>query len=127
MDIELAVGEALTNAVLHAYAANGVRGNTFTVSTAADGPLFSVWVTDAGQGATPDVPSPGLGLGLQLMAKLCERLEVGVLPDGRSQVELRFDLRSAFSAPSSSARTRDIVGPSTRAPGSHRTHKNKCA
>jgi RNA polymerase sigma-B factor len=91
-DIKLAVGEALSNAVFHAYAASGLRGETFTVSTAADGPLFSVWVTDEGQGGTPDVPSSGLGLGLPLMAKLCQRLEIGVLKDGRSQVELRFDL-----------------------------------
>ena len=105
-DIKLAVGEALSNAVFHAYAASGVRGQTFTVSTVADGPLFSVWVTDGGQGGTPDLPSAGLGLGLQLMAKLCQRLEIGVLNDGRSQVELRFDLGSTAGAPASSARSR---------------------
>jgi anti-sigma regulatory factor (Ser/Thr protein kinase) len=91
-DIKLAVGEALSNAVLHAYAASGARGETFTLTTAADGPLFSVWVTDDGQAGRPDAPSSGLGLGLQVMAKLCQRLEIGVLTDGRSQVALRFDL-----------------------------------
>jgi len=125
-DIKLAVGEALSNAVFHAYAASGARGDTFTVSTAADGPLFSVWVTDAGQGGTPELPSSGLGLGLQLMANLCERLELGALKDGRSQVELRFDLGGAAGDPSSSAHTPDTVSPPPRAVVSHRTHSGKC-
>jgi anti-sigma regulatory factor (Ser/Thr protein kinase) len=126
-DIKLAVGEALSNAVLHAYAASAARGETFTVATAADGPLFSVWVTDDGQGGTPEVPSSGLGLGLQLMAKLCRHLEIGVRKDGRSQVELRFDLGGAASEPSSSARTPDIVSPAPRASGFPAEASGECA
>lgn len=119
VDIELAVGEALTNAVLHAYARDGACGDTFTVATAADGSLFSVWVTDEGQGGTPELPSSGLGLGLELMAKLCQRLEIGALEDGRSQVELRFDLGAGAGAgdASSSARSPAIVSPAPRAFG----------
>jgi len=94
-DIELAVSEAATNAILHAYASTETRGEAFTISTASNGSLFSVWVTDEGQGGTPKVPSPGLGLGLKLMARLCERLLIGVLKDGRTQIEMRFDLRVA--------------------------------
>jgi anti-sigma regulatory factor (Ser/Thr protein kinase) len=94
-DIKIAVSEASTNAVIHAYASHGKRGATFTISTATAGPRFSVWVTDEGRGGTPDVPSPGLGLGLQLMARLCDRVLIGVLKDGRTQVEMRFDLRAA--------------------------------
>jgi anti-sigma regulatory factor (Ser/Thr protein kinase) len=104
-DIKLAVGEALSNAVFHASAASGARGDSFTVATAAARPLFSVWVTDEGQGGTPELPSSGLGLGLPLMAKLCQRLELGVLADGRSQVELRFDLGAAAGEPASSVRS----------------------
>jgi serine/threonine-protein kinase RsbW len=94
-DIELAVSEASTNALLHAYASTGTRGEAFAISTASSGILFSVWVTDEGQGGPPDVPSPGLGLGLDMMSKLCERVVIGVLQDGRTQVEMRFDLRAA--------------------------------
>jgi anti-sigma regulatory factor (Ser/Thr protein kinase) len=94
-DIELAVSEASTNAVLHAYASAGTRGEAFAISTASRGRRFSVWVTDEGRGGPPDVPSPGLGLGLEMMSKLCERLVIGVLQDGRTQVEMRFDLRAA--------------------------------
>jgi len=97
-DIELAVSEASTNAVLHAYASPGTRGEAFTISTAASGTLFSVWVTDEGQGGVPHVPSPGLGFGLQLMARVCERVVIGVLKDGRTQVEMRFHLRAAATS-----------------------------
>jgi serine/threonine-protein kinase RsbW/stage II sporulation protein AB (anti-sigma F factor) len=94
-DIALAVSEATTNAILHAYASTGSRGEAFTVSTACKRSFFSVWIADEGRGGTPTVPSPGLGLGLQLMAQLCERVLIGVLRDGQTQVEMRFDLRSA--------------------------------
>jgi anti-sigma regulatory factor (Ser/Thr protein kinase) len=94
-DIGLAVSEATTNAILHAYASTGSRGEAFTISTACKRSFLSVWITDEGQGGTPKVPSPGLGLGLQLMAQLCERVLIGVLKGGQTQVEMRFDLRSA--------------------------------
>jgi serine/threonine-protein kinase RsbW/stage II sporulation protein AB (anti-sigma F factor) len=97
-EIELAVSEAATNAVLHAYDATGIRGKAFTISTACKRALLSVWITDEGQGATPIVRSPGLGLGLELMHELCERVVIGVLGDGRTQVEMRFDLRVASAS-----------------------------
>ena len=81
-DIALAVSEATTNAILHAYASTGSRGEAFTVSTACKRSFFSVWIADEGRGGTPTVPSPGLCLGLQLMAQLCERVLIGVLRDG---------------------------------------------
>jgi Histidine kinase-like ATPase domain len=62
--IGLAVSEASTNAVLHAYAADGTRGATFSISTASQGNIFSVWVLDEGHGGISNVPSPGLGAGL---------------------------------------------------------------
>jgi anti-sigma regulatory factor (Ser/Thr protein kinase) len=92
-EIMLAVSEACTNAVMHAYAAPGVRGGRFVVSTRSRGAHFSVWVADDGRGAPPDGASPGMGAGLQVMAALCERLDLGVLADGRTQVEMRFALR----------------------------------
>ena len=94
-DIALAVSEASTNAVLHAYTSAGTRGEAFTISTASRGALFSVWITDDGQGGIPDIPRPGLGKGLELIARLCERVLIGVRKDGRTQVEMRFDLRVA--------------------------------
>jgi serine/threonine-protein kinase RsbW len=91
-DIELAVSEASTNAVIHAYTLSGARGESFTVAAAFQGAQFSVWVTDEGQGAQSGARSPGLGLGLEIMTKLSDRLVIGVLDDGRTQVEMRFRL-----------------------------------
>jgi anti-sigma regulatory factor (Ser/Thr protein kinase) len=94
-DLELAASEASTNAILHAYDSTGTRGEAFTIAIASNGSLFSVWVIDEGQGGTPKASSPGLGPGLALMARLCERVLIGVLKDGRTHVEMRFDLRVA--------------------------------
>ncbi len=88
-DIELAVSEAATNAVIHAYVAPGIRGETFTIATALEGSRFTIRVTDEGRGVAPDA-NPGLGLGLELMARLCERLTVGVGEDGRTEVAMCF-------------------------------------
>jgi anti-sigma regulatory factor (Ser/Thr protein kinase) len=96
--IELAVSEASTNAVVHACPSPGTRGETFTVATASQGTSFSVWVLDEGRGDVPSHPRPGAGLGLKLMARLCERFLIGVLNDGRTQVEMRFDLGDAASS-----------------------------
>jgi anti-sigma regulatory factor (Ser/Thr protein kinase) len=91
-DIRLAVSEAASNAVVHAYDAAGMRGESFTVAATCRESVFTVWVADEGRGGKARAPSPGLGLGLGLMARLCERVDLGVLEDGRTQVEMRFDL-----------------------------------
>jgi anti-sigma regulatory factor (Ser/Thr protein kinase) len=92
VDIELAVSEAATNAVMHAYVSPGIRGETFTITTAAEDTIFTVWVTDEGRGMAPDAANSGLGVGLKVMARMCEHLAVGVQDDGRTQVEMRFAL-----------------------------------
>jgi anti-sigma regulatory factor (Ser/Thr protein kinase) len=92
VDMGLAVSEAATNAILYAESSPGTPGETFAVSTACDGSLFTVWVIDDGRGFEPAVPSTGLGWGLGLMGRLCERFVIGVLSDGRTQVEMRFEL-----------------------------------
>ena len=74
-DVRLAVGEACANAVVHAYRSDDGPGmihlRTFTV----DG-SFVVEVRDEGCGPAPREDSPGLGLGLPLMAKLSRDLQV---------------------------------------------------
>jgi serine/threonine-protein kinase RsbW len=97
-DLRLAVSEAATNAVVHAYTRAGTRGDTFIVATSSRGAFLSVWVIDEGQGVTPDIPTSGVGLGLGLIGRLCERLVIGVLEDGRTQIEMRFALRPAAQA-----------------------------
>jgi anti-sigma regulatory factor (Ser/Thr protein kinase) len=97
-DVQLAVSEASTNAVVHAFTRAGTRGDSFIVATRSQDARLSVWVIDEGQGVTPDTPSPGIGLGLGLLARLCERLVIGVLEDGRTQIEMRFALQPAAPA-----------------------------
>ena len=72
-DIALAVSEACTNAVLHAYA--GEPPGRFRVRVErAEG--VRVLVTDWGHGMRPRHDSPGLGLGLPVIARLTTSLEV---------------------------------------------------
>lgn len=86
-DIKLAVTEACTNVVVHAY-------------PDGDGPLgISAWmaderltvvVHDEGRGMLPRPDSPGLGLGLPLIATLAESLELGTGSDERTEVRMTF-------------------------------------
>ena len=91
-DIKLAVTEACTNAVLHAFRRDGGRSERFAVSTRVDRGVFTVWVADDG-GGQQDSASDGLGMGLFLIAELTQGLQIGALPDGRTQLMMRFVLR----------------------------------
>src|SRR4051794_22851354 len=50
-DIRIAVSEACTNAVLHAFVTPRQRARTFAVSTAVEDDTFDVWILDGGRGA----------------------------------------------------------------------------
>jgi serine/threonine-protein kinase RsbW len=78
-DIALAVTEACANAVLHAYAN---RAGAFEVAaTLSIGGELVVTVRDHGTGMAPRVDSPGLGVGLPVMAAIADALEIDT-PDG---------------------------------------------
>jgi serine/threonine-protein kinase RsbW len=94
-DIALAVTEACANAVLHAY-----HDHTGTFEVAAElapgGRLFVI-VRDYGSGMAPRVDSPGLGVGLPVIAAIAEALEIDS-PDGSGTlVRMIFDLRADAS------------------------------
>jgi anti-sigma regulatory factor (Ser/Thr protein kinase) len=93
-DITLAVTEACANAVLHAYAKQP-RG-TFEVSARLDerGGL-AVLVRDHGSGMAPRVDSPGLGVGLPVMAAIAQSLEIDAPPGEGTLVRMTFDLGAA--------------------------------
>jgi serine/threonine-protein kinase RsbW len=79
-DVALAVSEACTNAVVHAYR-KAARG-TFDVAAAVEEDLIQVAVTDHGVGLQPRTDSPGLGLGLPLIASVSDSLAItSVRPD----------------------------------------------
>jgi serine/threonine-protein kinase RsbW len=73
-DLALAVGEACANVVVHAYPPGDV--GPLIVHAEVKTEQIHVHVCDQGQGMTPRPDSPGLGLGLPLIANLSDRLEI---------------------------------------------------
>jgi anti-sigma regulatory factor (Ser/Thr protein kinase) len=93
-DIKLAVTEACTNVVVHAYPdAEGPMG----LRASIDGRNLSLVVTDRGRGIVPRPDSPGLGLGLPLIATLAESLELGTGRSEETEVRMTFDLGAPVS------------------------------
>jgi serine/threonine-protein kinase RsbW len=72
----LAVSEAATNAVLHAYRPPGGAPVRFEVEADLEGDELRVVVRDFGVGIRPRPDSPGAGLGLSLIATLASRVQV---------------------------------------------------
>jgi anti-sigma regulatory factor (Ser/Thr protein kinase) len=91
-DIKLAVTEACTNVVVHAYPeGEGPLG----ISAWVRDHRLTVVVHDQGQGMLPRPDSPGLGLGLPLIATLAESLELGTGINERTEVRMTFLLTEA--------------------------------
>jgi anti-sigma regulatory factor (Ser/Thr protein kinase) len=89
-DVKLAVTEACTNVVVHAYPdGEGPMG----LRASVDDGVLRVVVVDEGRGILPRADSPGLGLGLPLIARLTEQFEVLPGPRGRgTRLTLAFRL-----------------------------------
>ncbi len=82
----LAVSEACTNVVVHAY--EGEDDGTLEVDACVDGDLLRVVVRDRGVGLRLRPDSPGLGMGLPLIAAVTEQVEIA--DDGHGGNELRM-------------------------------------
>jgi anti-sigma regulatory factor (Ser/Thr protein kinase) len=89
--IAVAVTEAVANVVVHAYR-DGPDGQV-EVTLRGDGDCMEVVVSDSGVGMRPRDDSPGLGLGLGLMAALADVFEVKPSRAGGTAVRLGFRLR----------------------------------
>ena len=85
-DVRLAVTEAATNAVMHAYA--DTAGELTVTATARDGELAIV-IGDTGPGLVERDDSPGLGVGLSVIATVALRLRIVSAPGG-TQVHMTF-------------------------------------
>ena len=89
--VSLAVTEAVTNAVLHAYRDQPERG-VVKVSAALGDRTLSVLICDYGSGLVPRVDSPGLGMGLPLIASSADDCEIRTHSEGGTEVRLQFRL-----------------------------------
>jgi len=74
-DVRLAVSEAATNALIHGSARRAADSKRIHVEAERLGDELVIGIADEGDGLRPRPDSPGLGLGLSLMATLSTRLE----------------------------------------------------
>ncbi len=93
--VRLAVSEAMTNAVLHAYSAE--PGHVYVTAAVVPGE-FWVLIADEGRGLEPRANRPGLGLGLALIAQVSDELAIVPRAGGGLEVRMRFDLVRADRA-----------------------------
>lgn len=92
--IALAVSEAVTNIVRHAYL-DKEAGPIIVEANCNDDELL-VRVCDEGRGLVPRTDSPGLGLGIALMAQMADDFSVANRHDHPGTiVSLRFNLQTA--------------------------------
>jgi anti-sigma regulatory factor (Ser/Thr protein kinase) len=90
-DIALAVTEAATNVVLHAYRDGMAAGDMRVLLRQVDG-CIAVNICDDGVGMSPRGDSPGAGFGLGLMANAADRCVITSAPGEGTDVLLRFEL-----------------------------------
>lgn len=87
--IRLAASEALTNVIVHAYPRD--PGEVHVTVAVADGELWLL-VGDDGQGLQARSERPGLGLGLALIAQLCDEFSIVKRSGGGTELRMRFKL-----------------------------------
>jgi serine/threonine-protein kinase RsbW/stage II sporulation protein AB (anti-sigma F factor) len=93
--IGLAVSEAATNAILHAYPHREPGGDLRVRVHHAGGEFLDVSICDEGVGIAPGRAGPGMGLGLSLMAHEAHSFEIRTSPEDGTEVVLRFRIATA--------------------------------
>ena len=88
-DVRLAVSEAATNAVLHAYRDREPGQIRVHASVLDDGQLCIV-VEDDGFGPLPRPDSPGLGLGLPTIASVADAVELSAGSASGARLSMLF-------------------------------------
>jgi serine/threonine-protein kinase RsbW len=88
--LALAVTEAATNVVVHAY---GESGGELHVTAALLESALSLVIADDGRGLGQSPNKQGLGLGFRLIEASADQLKVAPRPSGGVEITLRFDLQ----------------------------------
>ena len=92
--VKLAVSEAVTNAVMHAYVDADEPGEVHVV-TYVRGATVHVTVSDDGVGMMPRLDSPGLGVGLPFIADTADTLDIDSTEGGGTQLRMSFRMGDA--------------------------------
>ena len=95
--IALCVTEALTNAVVHAYRDVDPPGG-IEIEAELCGESLCVRVRDHGHGLSPRIDSPGLGLGLALIARMSTSAEIVSPQRGGTEIVMRFNIHDQDGA-----------------------------
>ncbi len=95
-DIRLAVTEACANVVVHAYPED--QEGPMEILASMEGNALTVLVRDWGSGIGPRPDSPGLGLGLPLIAALAETVQLGHDEQEHTEVRMTFALANEASS-----------------------------
>jgi serine/threonine-protein kinase RsbW len=94
-DMRLAVTEACTNVVRHAY--DGGDPGPLEITIRPVGEMIDVIVSDCGRGLAPSPDTNGPGLGMSLIATLAHKLEIQQAPAG-SRLAMSFLCRPSVAA-----------------------------
>ena len=92
-DVRLAVSEAATNVVMHAYE-HEAEGAFRLMAVVSEDQLLVI-VEDDGRGLSSPARTPGLGAGLRVMRETAEQALFRERDRGGSSVQLRFALSPA--------------------------------
>jgi anti-sigma regulatory factor (Ser/Thr protein kinase) len=88
-DVRLAVSEAATNAVLHAYRGRD-PGQIRVLARVEDDGTLRIVVEDDGFGPLPRPDSPGLGLGLPTIASVADAVELSAGKAAGAKLSMLF-------------------------------------
>jgi serine/threonine-protein kinase RsbW len=88
-DIALAVTEAVTNAIIHAYPPG--RAGRVQVAADVEGGDLEIVVSDDGEGFRPG-SSPGLGAGLSIIAEIAHQFGLRERDPNGVEIWMRFHL-----------------------------------
>jgi anti-sigma regulatory factor (Ser/Thr protein kinase) len=87
--VKLAVSEAVTNAVMHAYVDADEPGDVHVVTYLRGSTLY-ITVRDDGMGMMPRLDSPGLGVGLPFIADTADTLDIASGDGGGTELRMSF-------------------------------------
>jgi anti-sigma regulatory factor (Ser/Thr protein kinase) len=89
-DVLLAVSEVVTNCVVHGYHDRPAGNVALEARHTGDHLVLSV--ADQGTGIRPRLDSPGLGLGLPLVGRVADRVDIKAADGGGTLVRMSFSL-----------------------------------